>query len=272
MPCAAHSLNLVGSNSAEKVLPAKLLLGTIQNLYNFFASSPSKWKVLMDKCKITLKQYSHTRWCSKARAVSALWNQFGIILETLESFQPDFYQKNEDLNITTNMFSAEVCADAASRLQSISNFKFLLGLCIWNKILFQINQCNEYLQSTQCDVSRAGKKLLALNTWLEEFQENGWNDSLEQCKIIAEEMCIDLDSGFANKRRGRGVNPKYDEASTVASAKQRTNLERFKCEFFDALLTSLTKDMKQRFHQLRKATLDFSFLWGDGLANMSAKE
>lgn len=61
IPCAAHSLNLVGQNAASKVLSGKLFLGQIQNLFNFFSGSPSRWTVLKEHVKQTLKSQSSTR-------------------------------------------------------------------------------------------------------------------------------------------------------------------------------------------------------------------
>jgi len=42
IPCAAHSLNLVGVNAAEHVLLAKLSLGQIQNIFQYFHASTNR--------------------------------------------------------------------------------------------------------------------------------------------------------------------------------------------------------------------------------------
>lgn len=268
VPCAAHSLNLVGSNAAEKILQGKLLLGTVQNLYSFFASSTSKWNMLMDKCNITLKLQSNTRWSSKSNAVSALWEQFSSIVTVLESFAAPFDTDDEEPE-APHSFPADVVADANSRLASIANFKFLLGLCVWNDILRQINRCNEYLQLQNCDISRAEKKLGSLCEWLDEYQESGWEKAVNLCTSVAEANEISVESGFEKQRRGRGLNPKYNDASKVAAAKKLSCMERFKLEFFDEVLNKLKLEMNNRFQQIRKAALDFGFLWGESLDSLS---
>jgi len=83
IPCAAHSLNLVGVNAAERVLPAKLILGQIQNIFQFFHSSTSRWQYLNSKLQSTLKGQSSTRWSSRAAAVGALASQYSNIIEAL---------------------------------------------------------------------------------------------------------------------------------------------------------------------------------------------
>jgi len=127
VPCAAHSLNLVGHHAATKCLPAKLILGQIQNLYMFFSASPSRWSTLKKHCSSTLKGQSSTRWSSKAIAVGILFEEFENISESLKDL----------LNSETS--NAQTLADALSHFNQISNFKFILGITIWNLLLNRIN-------------------------------------------------------------------------------------------------------------------------------------
>jgi hypothetical protein len=96
MPCAAHSLNLVGHNAASKVLEAKLVLGQIQNLYNFFSASPSRWSVLRKHVKKTLKCQSSTRWSSRYCSVGRdhLRDSWHSVFPSLKlERQPDLYNE-----------------------------------------------------------------------------------------------------------------------------------------------------------------------------------
>ena len=46
VPCAAHSLNLVGASAAECCNHAVNFFGILQSLYCFFSASPQRWSVL----------------------------------------------------------------------------------------------------------------------------------------------------------------------------------------------------------------------------------
>lgn len=75
IPCAAHSLNLVGVNAAERVLQAKLSLGQIQTIFMFFHASTQRWQVLNSKLNYHLKGHCTTPWSSRAESVQALATQ-----------------------------------------------------------------------------------------------------------------------------------------------------------------------------------------------------
>uniref|UniRef100_A0A2S2Q4N5 Zinc finger MYM-type protein 1 n=1 Tax=Sipha flava TaxID=143950 RepID=A0A2S2Q4N5_9HEMI len=67
VPCAAHSINLVGISTVESCLEAVNYCGVVQSLYVFFSSSPRRWDLLKEQLKcnktpLTLKSTSNTRW------------------------------------------------------------------------------------------------------------------------------------------------------------------------------------------------------------------
>lgn len=260
LPCAAHSLNLVGVNAAEIVPPAKLILRDVQNIYLFFSGSTSRWDVLQSKVKLTLKYQSNTRWSSKTAAVSALYDQYPEIVDALTEIS------------TSESFTSDVNANALSRLRDMLNYKFLLGITIWNQILFQINICNLNLQDKTIDVSIAKKKLNVLKTWLENFKETGFQSSEVLAQQIAENMGIEMSSGFENIRQGRGINPRYMDRSDALVAQKQTNYERFEADFFDKLMEKLISEISRRFDAFKKCTETFEFLWGRNLKEMEIQE
>jgi hypothetical protein len=69
VPCAAHSLNLVGKYAAECCSGALYYFDFIQNLYVFFSSSTRRWDILLKTSKgQTLKIIDCTRWASRSDA------------------------------------------------------------------------------------------------------------------------------------------------------------------------------------------------------------
>ena len=76
VPCAAHSLNLVGQSATSCCQLAVGFFDFLQRLYSFFAASTSRWKVLnhqlSSKSPPTVKRMSDTRWSALADATKAL--------------------------------------------------------------------------------------------------------------------------------------------------------------------------------------------------------
>lgn len=257
VPCAAHSLNLVGHNAATKVISAKLLLGQVQNLYVFFSGSPVRWTVLKKHVTKSLKGQSSTRWSSKDAAVSALFEEYDHVYEALSEI------------VASPDFNAQTCADAYSHILNIFNFKFLLGLTIWDFILSRIQVTNLALQSKTSDVQQAAKHLRGLIDWLTEFQEDGFNKSLIKAKDKAAAFDIDIQSGF-DYRSTRGKRPaRFTDGNESVS--KFSNEEKFKHEFFDKIMEEIVKEMDARFNSIKQASDDFGFLWGELLDTITDK-
>ncbi len=54
VPCAAHSLNLVGRSAVDCCQEAVNFFSTVQLLYTFFSASTSRWKILKGVLEIPL--------------------------------------------------------------------------------------------------------------------------------------------------------------------------------------------------------------------------
>jgi hypothetical protein len=101
IPCAAHSLNLVGISAVESCVEAVNYFGVGQSLYIFFSSSPCRWNVLNEQLKcnknpLTLKSTSNTRWSADANAVKALRLGYNEIFTALLNIYSD-----DNQNLTT---------------------------------------------------------------------------------------------------------------------------------------------------------------------------
>ncbi|XP_065668046.1 zinc finger MYM-type protein 1-like [Hydra vulgaris] len=85
VPCAAHTLNLVGVHAAE-VSPLMItFFGKVQVIFNFFSSSTLRWEKLTKTLTISLKGNSDTRWSAKKEATIPLHRQIKEVLQVLES-------------------------------------------------------------------------------------------------------------------------------------------------------------------------------------------
>ena len=76
VPCAAHSLNVVGQTAVGCFTLAIGFFRVLQGLYSFFSASPHRWKVLMEQLPSeglpTVKRMSDTCWPARADATKAL--------------------------------------------------------------------------------------------------------------------------------------------------------------------------------------------------------
>lgn len=68
-PCAAHTLNLCGVDSAECCVTAITFFGVIQKFYNIFSSSPQRWDILKKNIGSSLHTLSNTRWSARLDAI-----------------------------------------------------------------------------------------------------------------------------------------------------------------------------------------------------------
>lgn len=77
VPCAAHSLNLVGNFAAGVTVNSISFFGLVQKVYVFFSSSTHRWQTLQDRCEssgatFTVKKLCDTRWSARADATTQL--------------------------------------------------------------------------------------------------------------------------------------------------------------------------------------------------------
>ncbi|KAJ8928229.1 hypothetical protein NQ314_019176 [Rhamnusium bicolor] len=61
VPCAAHSLNLVGSCAVESVTEVVDFFSTLKELYNFFTISTHRWEIFVQRANLRVKSLSQTR-------------------------------------------------------------------------------------------------------------------------------------------------------------------------------------------------------------------
>jgi len=100
IPCAGHSLNLVGTKAAECVMTATSYFQLLQKLYTFFAGSTNRWEILkqaLGQCHV-VKSLSDTRWSARADAVYALQNSYNNILSALNTIEKDENKSPETRN------------------------------------------------------------------------------------------------------------------------------------------------------------------------------
>ena len=82
VPCAAHSLHLVGTAAADSSTNAVRFFAIVQRLYTFLSALPQRWSKLLEnlpKQSPVVKSLSETRWSARADVVKALASNYKVL-------------------------------------------------------------------------------------------------------------------------------------------------------------------------------------------------
>ena len=186
LPCSTHSLNLAGVHAVESCVEMKNYFGNVQKLYNFFAASPQRWKILKDVSNISLHSMSTTRWSARIEAVKPLYKKFDEIVICLRDIKRDC-----DLPSHLN-------ADVDALIKWLQSFEFVLLTVIWMKVLKMVNDVSVMLQGTQITIDR---EMELIDTLLEDLQKirTSWPDILSEAKDKARQF--NIEDSFPMKRQ-----------------------------------------------------------------------
>ena len=87
VPCASHSLSLVGSSAAESCTNEVNCFSILQSLYSFFVALPQRWSKFisnMPNKAHVVKSLSETRWSALVDASKALATNYDSIRDSLK--------------------------------------------------------------------------------------------------------------------------------------------------------------------------------------------
>lgn len=230
VPCAAHSLNLVGSAAAECCTATVVFFGFVQELYNYFSPSAYRWSILKDHLAKNntpvVKSLSETRWSARTDAVKALAKGYKDIQASLK-------QLSEDPTVKP------ACRFEAQSLETkFQNFETSFLLVMWSDILERVDKCSNNLQSETLNLEAGIKQLKTLEEFLN-AKRNEF-DVYEQ-SAISIAGCgspsytrVRKRKVFADETRGAGVEGTLDERTA------------FKNNVFLKIIDSLIANLARR--------------------------
>lgn len=254
VPCAAHSLNLVGLHAAECVQETTSYFQMVQKLYNFFLCSTHRWDKLT-KClgsKKVLKSLSETRWSARADAVSALHQGHKQIREALTSIADN----NEEPRETRN--------EAISLSRKMEKLEFLILTEMWSTILERIDKTNVNLQKATMTMDVAINLLTSLANFIDTVRNN-----FDEFESSAKEKYPEADyKDHYQRRRARSSRVTFFDGS--APSVQLNGKEKFKSETFLPVIDTLTVHLKQRLESYKEIGQRFVFL--SRLKRLNSKE
>lgn len=172
IPCAAHSLNLVGHGAVSCCRSAVAFFDFVQEIYVFFMASPGRYERLHMKLSennlVVPKRLIEVRWSAHADAIRALVKGYRVIMEVLNEIAEDPNEKGT------------VCNTASGLYDTMCKLETGIFCECWHVILERFNATSKQLQDPMMDLNTAVRLLKSLEQFVQaqrsefdKFEENG---------------------------------------------------------------------------------------------------
>lgn len=245
IPCAAHSMNLVGVCSVDCCSDAASFFRLVQSIFTFFSASTARWKILMNgldsnenKRIETVKALSSTRWSAHARATKAIRLNYRNIHRTLSEIEKDDTQ------------NAVTRGEARSLAKKMERLETAFMTIVWDKILQRFQPVSAALQKVELDLVTAVDLIGSLIEFVSDLR--GQFRELEcQAKAMS-------------------VSQEYRSTRQAAANHVLTGEDKFRVETFIAVIDKLTSALQQRHGAYKETCTYFGFL--TKLGSLSNKE
>lgn len=226
IPCAAHSLNLVGNCAASSCSEAVYFFSLIQELYNFFALSTRRWQRLCTNIekKLTLKSLSLTRWSSRDDACRSLIRSWKEIINTLRDLENDINEKN------LTRIEAKGLRNRLLRLETA-----IMAVC-WEKILHRINATSKKLQAIDIDISSVLDLYSSLIEYLKSIRNDFDNFERDAKNLTDSDYEINI-----SRTRKRKLQFDENREDYVVS-----NTDKFRIGSFFVIVDRLCSELEKR--------------------------
>lgn len=242
IPCAGHSLNLVGRAAVDCCLEAVKFFGIIEKLHAFFSASTHRWAVLLSFIgdKPVPKKLSDTRWEAHARATSAISSAYSEMIDALNSIWENGNEKGETRR------------EAGNIRDKMEELEFVIMLEFWNDILNKFHVISKALQDEQLNLSKCAQLLDSLLNFLKDIREQ-----FNSFEIRAKEKLPDVDYRLAEGRRRvrkKQVNDGNERDANVSI------IDSFRVNTFIPIMDALETNLKRRAEVYENIAKRFSFL------------
>jgi hypothetical protein len=208
LPCAAHSLNLIGANSVSKSKYATNFFIFVESLYLFFVHSTYRWnklkETLTEDKEFVLKRATGTRWSAKKNAINALHSSFPKVIKSLMFLQSDDCHQTDENKST-----------ARGILKKLCKFETIFILILWDGILHKFDKVNISFQKLGLDLSVTVKLFESLVLYLENLKLQ-FDSIFENTKALFDEHIASDPSLLAiikNVSRTRSDNTEIDKSA-----------------------------------------------------------
>ena len=239
--CYAHNLNLALVDCVKNIQYASEFFALIQSLYVFISTTKAHCVFLQkqrylhpDTQTRQLQRLSDTRWSCRYRAVSAVCHTFDALLLTLE-------------DIADGSDSSKAI-EARGLQHQVKQFKFLLSLIVFDRVLSCTNSLSEQLQETKLDLAKAADLVLATTETLQEFrQDKSWEQLYDYAKSVADLNGINVET---REQRVRKLPRRLHDTIVLESTGSRPDLatdDQYKVDLYYPILDSFLAEINRRF-------------------------
>ena len=242
VPCAAHSLNLVGRSAVDCCLEAVKFFGTVQNIYTFFAASTHRWKVLTDHLsnEKVVKDLSDTRWEAHSAATEAIKKSFGKLLEALECLADDDTQKGETRQ------------EAEGLINRMQELEFAIMLVFWEEILQQFSRVSKAVQKVDVNLKACADLYASLVDFIDTARSNFTRYENEALELVP-----GSEYRAVHSRQRRRKSMPNDGNAKEAALNPR---DKFRTASFYVIIDKLRSEMEKRMKIYQEIADRFSFL------------
>jgi len=246
VPCAAHSLNLVGQNAAEATSEGTRFFYNTQMIYNFFSGSTSLWETL-EKCldktpdSLTIKNLCKTRWSSRYDVCKSLNEGYKEILQSLEKIYLDKNQR------------PAICHEARSIHKKINSLEFSFLLSMWSPILKRFDATSKTLQSENIDLSIVISLYRSLKDYIENMRSS-FHTFLEEAQIRCGSELFSWETSRTKKKSTFHIDDLSSDEINF------TGNEKMKIETFLVIIDTIVFQLNKRMEVYIEINNRFGFL------------
>lgn len=255
IPCAGHSLNLVGSSGVDCCIESANFFSYLNKVFTFFSASTKRWSVLLKHSDRTLKKLSETRWNAHA-------NSLKVVVSNYESIISALLEICEDNEL---IYNQETRLSAKCILDKMEEFEFVLLMVFRDKILGRINSVSQTLQNSKMTLDVCSSLYLSLHEYIQEMRQD-----FDKIEKEAQEFLPDIDYRKMRKR----IRKKFPGFQTKphTSESHLEPREKFKYDCFDKIIDVLSDNLQERGKIYQEVFQIFGFLTHTNLSEKSLRE
>jgi len=231
VPCAGHSLNLVGVKAVECCTQVVSFFDFVGKLYCFFSASTHRWTVLTTSigshCRV-VKRLSDTRWSAHADSVNALCEGYTEIQGALDTLASDTNQ-TQDTKL-----------EALSLSKKMDKLEFVILTLFWNRILSRYNEVSKTVQKQDVNLSVVISLLQSLKQFTTELRDQ-FSVFESQAKVIAKDADY---ADSTSRKRKRSIRFTCFEGAAPDTV--LTGSDKFKVDTYLPVIDSLCQALSHR--------------------------
>ena len=236
--CYAHVLNLVVKDLLSQIPSLQHVMGVLQSVYNYIeARSTKRHNIYLGvevgdedgKFVKVLKNQSATRWSMRHDAVAAVNEEFPRVVKCLSILSSD----KDPVTAST----------ADSLLKNVFSFKFVIGICMLNKVLSHTTKLSDYLQGRKLDIRAARDNVQLTIDTLESLRCE------EEFKLIWKAATAKADTLQSLLAQDETSDHEFVEAKVPRSARwEGDTMSFFRVTEYFPMLDKIINQLKFRFN------------------------